>query len=465
MLFNNITRKEEKLSNLENQSDQQLQIENVNLSTTPTTTSQLNEKNQGLLDDPSRFPSGWNTKGILTVLGSFIGLIGSLGFVNSGGVISTYLSQNILVNESQSNINWIFSLYNFFAFGGSILSGPIFDSIGCKIPIFVGSIIMFLGLIATSFCNKLWQFILAYGILTGIGASLSFAPFVAATGHHYLTKRSIAIGLGYTGGGLGGVIFPLIFRKLFPKIGFGWTIRIGGFICLFFLVVGWLLVSDRHEEFHQPQDENIFKQIIHSIDFKILFKNLIFLVVVTGLLFNGLAFLITIVELPTYATIQGFGESKSSLLIVVFNAFSIPGRVIPSYFADHGLGRFNTFCIINVFSLVVFCIIWVPFGHHLQALFVFAGCFGFSSGSVLSLSASLVTSIVQTKDTGKSLGTAFFILSIADLFGLPIAGAITNKTPKSFDNLVYFLTVCAFVGACVSFISRYLYGGFNLRRI
>ncbi|KAI3404635.2 hypothetical protein KGF56_002580 [Candida oxycetoniae] len=417
------------------------------------------------LDDPAKFPNAWNLKAMLTLLGSFIGLIGSLGFVNTAGVISTYLSENTLKGESQTTISWIFSLYNFFAFGGCLISGVVFDRFGCRIPVFCGGIAMFLGLLCTSFCYKVWQFILAYGVLAGFGAAFTFGPFIAVLSHWFLSKRALAVGAAYTGGGVGGVIFPLIFRALFPKVGFGWTIRVGAFISLFFLLLGWALVSDRNKEFAEYTEDNIFKQIYDSIDFRIMIKNPLFTVIVTGLLFNGIAFLITLVELPTYSTMRGFSESESYLLIVVFNSFSIPGRIIPSFAADHGFGRFNTFCVINVLSLISFCVIWVPFGHWLKALFVFAGCFGFTSGSVLSLSASLVSSIVKTADVGKGLGTAFFILSLGDLFGLPIASAFINENPESYDHLVYFLTSCAFVGACVSFVSRYMYGGFNLKPV
>lgn len=418
-----------------------------------------------LLDDPSNFPDGWNTIAMLTLFGSFLGMIGSLGFVNSGGVMQSYVSEHILINDSQSSIGWIFSIYNLFAFGGLIVSGPLFDKIGCKKPIFIGTILMFCGFLATSFCKKIYQFILAYSILGGMGTSLVFGPFVATLSHFFLTKRALVIGISYTGGGLGGVIFPIMYRELFPKIGFGWTIRIGSFISLFCCVCGWLIIHDRHDEFHDNSDENLFKEVLGSIDFKILFKNRLFSVLVTGLLFNGLIFLISMVELPGYARSQGFDDNKAYLLIVVFNSFSIPGRIIPSYIADNGFGRFNTFVVINLISLIAFTVIWLPFGSNLTALYIFSGVFGFSSGSVLSLSASLIASIVKTKDVGKGLGTAFSILSIGDLIGIPIAGAIATGSSQSFKSLVYFLTACAAIGSAVSFISRFLYGGLNFDRV
>ncbi|CAX42119.1 riboflavin transporter, putative [Candida dubliniensis CD36] len=453
------------------------------VTTTTSTTTRSHQSSLHLLDDPSRFPDGWNNRAMITLFGSFLGMIGSLGYVNSGGVIQSYISENILINDSQSSIGWIFSIYNFFAFGGILISGIIFDKFGCRIPIFSGIIIMFSGLLATSFCHSLYQFILAYSILAGLGTAFVFGPFVACLSHYFLQKRALVIGISYTGGGLGGVIYPLMCRSLFSKIGYGWTMRIGAFISLFCCGIGWLLVSDRHKEFSPKSEKrqeassssivdvvenefiSIIKEIFYSIDFKILYKNLLFTVLVFGLLFNGIVFLISIVQLPSYAISHGFSEQQSYLLLVVFNSFSIPGRIIPSYFADQGLGRFNTFCLINCFSLIAFVVIWLPFGNHLTALFIFAGCFGFSSGSVLSLTASLVASIVKTSDVGKGLGTAFFILSIADLFGIPIAGAIASGSKQSYNNLVYFLTACAAIGAIVSFISRYLYGGFNFNRV
>ncbi|KAI5949253.1 hypothetical protein KGF57_004852 [Candida theae] len=445
---------------------------NVQLDTTPTLLATSNESKTSttsnglhLLDDPSNFPSGLHTKAVLTVIGSFLGLTGALGFVNSAGVIQSYVSEHSLKDEPSTAISWIFSLYNFFAFGGTLVSGPVFDKFGCKGPIMCGGIAMFLGLLATSFCHRVWQFILAYGFLAGIGAAFTFGPFVGVISHWYCTKRAIALGLAYSGGGLGGVIFPLLFRSLFPEIGFGWSIRVGAFLSLFLLAVGWLMVTDRKEEFSDVGNGSVLKEMFHSIDFKIVYRNPLFGVIVGGLLFNGLAFLISMVEIPLYATNRGFSDSDAYLLVVVFNSFSIPGRIVPSIIADKWLGRFNTFCVINCFSLLIFCVIWIPFGHYLPAMYVFSGCFGFSSGSVLSLSASLVASIVKTSDVGKGLGTAFFVLSFGDLVGLPIGSAIATGSHASFDNLVYFLTCCAFIGTVVSFVSRYMYGGFILKRM
>lgn len=421
-----------------------------------------------LLDDPDRFPDG-GFEAYRVLLGSFLGLTGVLAFVNSAGAIENYILKNILPDTPVSTIGWIFSIYNFCGFGMTLISGPVFDKIGCRIPLVFGTVLMTVGFMCASLATEVYQFVLAYGICAGIGTAFTFGPFVGVLTHYFLKKRALAIGSAYIGGAIGGACFPVMFRSLLPMFGFGWSIRIGAFICLALLTVGTALVKDRHKEFSSidpNSNESVVKEIFRSIDFSI-FKNRVYTCLVLALLGNGFAFLITMTYLPSYATTFGYSQSDSYLLLVVFNSFSIPGRIIPSYFADH-YGRFNAICCISSISTLAFCLIWLnrPAGHTLTGLFVFAGCFGFSSGSILSLTPALIGQVFKVEEIGKGIGTAFFVLSFGDLIGIPIGGAITNpKTRDSFDYLVLFVTLCSVGGTVGSFGARYLYAGVKMARV
>lgn len=436
------------------------------------------------LDDPDTFPEG-GRKANLSVLGAFIGLIGTLGFVNASGVIQSYISSNILMHESESNIGWIFSIYNFMSFGLSLIVGPIFDRIGCKIPIFAGIILQTAGFMCLSVSRELYQFILSYSILGGIGTSLTFSPFLGVCSHHFLRKRAQAIGLAYVGGAVGGIIFPLVFRSLFPKLGFGWAIRISAFMVFAFLTIGWLLVVDRADELNKIERMKVEKetgievsdndgasqivlQILQSIDLMV-FKDKIYSLLVLSLLGNGFAFLISLTYIPSYASANGAGQSASFLLMVVFNSMSIPGRIIPGILADK-YGRFNTLCIINLLSTMAFFIVWLPppVGHKLIGIYIFSGFYGFTSGSILSLAPACIGQICETKDFGKRYGTAYFALSFGDLIGIPIGGVIIGASKsqiKGFDNLVIFISVLSFVGTVSAFGARILYKGFKFMAV
>jgi hypothetical protein len=44
---------------------------------------------------------------------------------------------------------------------------------------------------------------------------------------------------------VGGVVFPIMLRRLFATVGFAWGIRIAGFVCLACCVVATLTVTSR----------------------------------------------------------------------------------------------------------------------------------------------------------------------------------------------------------------------------
>jgi predicted Co/Zn/Cd cation transporter (cation efflux family) len=44
---------------------------------------------------------------------------------------------------------------------------------------------------------------------------------------------------------LGGVIYPLIYSKLFPEVGFPWDVHISAFVYLGCLCISWFTVTSR----------------------------------------------------------------------------------------------------------------------------------------------------------------------------------------------------------------------------
>lgn len=55
----------------------------------------------------------------------------------------------------------------------------------------------------------------------------------------------MALGIVIMGSSLGGVILPIMLIHLIPKVGFGWAIRICGFLVLAFLIFANIVVRSR----------------------------------------------------------------------------------------------------------------------------------------------------------------------------------------------------------------------------
>ena len=62
---------------------------------------------------------------------------------------------------------------------------------------------------------------------------------------YFVKKRGMALGIVTSGNSVGGIIYPVIVRQLLGKIGFGWTVRVLGFMNLVTLACVILFMKPR----------------------------------------------------------------------------------------------------------------------------------------------------------------------------------------------------------------------------
>jgi len=129
-------------------------------------------------------------------------------------------------------------------FGGPFF-GKTFDNFGPRGLLAVGSVFHVLGLMMTSLSTKYYQFLLAQGVCSALGASAVFFAAMSSTGTWFFKKRATSFGIIASGSSLGGVIFPIMVSKLIPKIGYPWTMRAAAFMILGMLIIANLTVKSR----------------------------------------------------------------------------------------------------------------------------------------------------------------------------------------------------------------------------
>ena len=284
-----------------------------------------------LSKDEVVYPEG-GLKAWLVVLGSFCGLFAGLGLMNTIGVYQAYLSTHQLAHYSESSIGWISSVYVFLSFGCGLVIGPVFDRHGPRLLVFSGSVLVLLCTFLMSVCTQYWHFIIVFGVIGGTGTSLIFTPAIAAIGHWFKAKRGNATGLAAAGGSVGGVVFPLILQRLFVTVGWGWALRIQGFIFLIFLIIANLCIRSR-----LPPKPNSTSMP----DFKIL-RSPSFALLTVGTYLMEWGLFTPIAYLTLYALRSGAMSHQFALqLIAIFNAASSIGRWAPGYAADR-FGRLQS---------------------------------------------------------------------------------------------------------------------------
>lgn len=416
-------------------------------------------------DEESACPDG-GLKAYSVVLGSFIGLVANFGTLNSMGAIQAYIATHQLEGIKTSTVSWIFSIYLAVSFANTIFVGPFFDVKGATWPLILGTIMVFGGFMATANSTTVPQFILSLSICVGLGNSLNIAPLVGVLSHWFDGKRGVAMGIATVGGSVGGMVIPLMLKSLYVKVGFVWAIRCLAFFCVGCMMFSITLCRERVSRKLGAYDDNlkykgIFGQLKELFELRSLLdpKYAFFII---GTFFVEVSMMSLLTYLATYAITQGMKESDSYVLLTIFNATGILGRLVPGYMSDK-LGHFNVMVLMLIGFSSTLLVIWLPFGYNFAALYAFAAICGFFSSSILSLTPACLASITPVYKFGQRYGLMYFFVSAGNLFGIPLSAAIIgNGSKHNYDMFAVYCGAFAVVGTACWIVSRYCIVGFRV---
>ena len=319
---------------------------------------------------------------------------------------------------SPAKISWIGSIQAFLVQFIGAATGPLYDAGLFKALVVTGSVLVSFGTLMTSLCTHYWQILLAQAFCVGLGAGCLYIPSVALLPQYFTTKRTLVTGIAASGSSLGGVIYPIVFRQLLSRVGFGWATRVLGFIAFATLLVPVLVMRDR----------GISKQRRAVID-PAAFKDVPFLLFSVAMFFVNTGFFCPIFFIQSYAIeALGVAPNLGFYLVSILNAASVPGRIIPGWVARRS-GPVNVL-MPAAFATGILSLGWI--GIHTQAsIIVFAVLYGFFSGSVISLPAAALTNLSpDLSRLGTRMGMNQVFCSLGSLAGPPIAGAILASTHK-----------------------------------
>lgn len=112
------------------------------------------------------------------------------------------------------------------------VSGRLFDAGYYRPTIIFGLTLQIIGAFTASFARNYVEIFLSQGLCHGLGSGFVMCPTISLLSTYFSKRRSLAIALAAGGSGTGGLVFPLIAQNLLTKVGFGWTVRIMGFVML-----------------------------------------------------------------------------------------------------------------------------------------------------------------------------------------------------------------------------------------
>lgn len=276
----------------------------------------------------------------------------------------------------------------------------------------------------------------------GIGNGCLFIPAVATVPTYFSSKRGLATGVAASGSSLGGVIYPVLFHKLEPQVGFAWATRTIAFIMLAMMLIVISILKVRAIP-TKPRP---------MLDLAA-FKNKPYAFYAVSSLFGFAGVYVPFFYIQQYATDRAATDSDLSFYTLsLMNGLSIIGRVLPGLVADR-IGTLNTLLATSLCtSILGLC--WLAI-HNTAGILVFSSLYGFFSGTFVSLQAAVIATMCPKYYLlGTWMGMMAFVSGLGLLMGNPVAGQILAdgswEGVQAYCGASVFIATLAVLGARIS---------------
>ncbi|KAF2855167.1 MFS general substrate transporter [Plenodomus tracheiphilus IPT5] len=273
------------------------------------------------------------------------------------------------------------------------------------------------------------HFILAFGILGGAASSILWTTSIATLGHWFNRNRGLATGLATSADGVGGVILPhhvLETRAWNRK--FAWTMRCFALVSGCCFLAGMFLLRTR-----LPRNDHTGLLTLDWAGF----RDVRFVLIMAAIFVLDWAVLVPPACLTMCARSRGL-QAVSPHVLAILNAASVFGRGVPGLIADR-IGRFNVMIVCSAVCTVSIFGLWLGLGTSVGGTISFAIVYGFFSGPAYSLTPVCVAQLCKTEVYASRYGTAYGVVSLATLAGVPLSGTILGTDGGgNYDALVLF---------------------------
>jgi MFS family permease len=204
----------------------------------------------------------------------------------------------------------------------------------------------------------------------GSGVALAYIPVIGYVNEWFVQRRGLANGIMFGGAGLSGLVLPILFEKSLSALGYRLTLRIwGGILALILAPNYYFLLRGRLPD----SQKTVRRRVNYSC-----FKKPFFLVIALANLFQGLAYFIPSIYLPSYAADLRVSPIQSTLLLSFLNLSTTLGQSLSGHLSDK-LGSTLPFFLSTLVGGLSVCLIW-GLSKSFGPLIAFSLVYGISAG-------------------------------------------------------------------------------------
>ena len=331
-----------------------------------------------------------------------------------------------------------------------ITMGWLTDRLGPRPVLIVFGSFLGASYLVLSKIQSLWQFVVVYGLIGGIGASTLSVPVMATVSRWFVKQRGFMIGIAQTGISIGGLIFPPLCAYLILHYGWRPTYQIMGLIGLTGIVLPGVffrrdpkdmgLVPDGILVEPHLQGEQAKTSFFPQLSFSKAVRTRQFWLI-AGLYFS-FGFCRTTFRPHLTALVQdaGFSLADGARVLAMTAIASMGGRIGMGKVADR-IGNRTTFAA--SFGAMALIMAWGLVNRSLLGFYFFSAVFGWAWGAQAVLRFSITSETFGSLALGMVIGILSFVESGAATVGSYFAGHVFDLTgsyqPAFWAGLLFSL--------------------------
>ncbi|KAI9876690.1 MAG: hypothetical protein M1830_005963 [Pleopsidium flavum] len=377
----------------------------------------------------------------LQALGAFLVYTATWGLLSAYGSYQSYYESNLLASTPPNDIAWVGTVEGVLLIMGGVVTGPLYDRGHIRELLVIGTLLTVFGVMMLSLASEYYQVMLAQGICVGIGSGILYTPSIALVASCFAKRRALAICLATSGTAVGGILYPIVFVRLLPQVGFAWATRTLGFITLFELAVALVIILP-----HAKGRRDTFEaRSLFEVD---ALKEPAFVVLCLALFFMWVAYWVPFFFIPTYGQFKlGASRTFSFYLLVITNAATLPGRLLAVLISSR-IGVSETLLGFSIASgVLLFAWLGIPSLASFEAWIVLLGVF---MAPLAVLVPAIIPQLCPNKHVvGTRMGMAWAAAALGILVGAPVSSKLNDLDTCTFWKSQILIATCMMVGAAL----------------
>lgn len=324
---------------------------------------------------------------------------------------------------------------------GVPVAGMIADRLGPSRVIIGGAIVYAFGIWAMSVVESGTMFILAAGVLVGLGVAFTAFSLVLASMARVVVaeRRSFVLGLGTAAGSFGQFVFSPNAQFAISLFEWQGALMVLAAASLVMIPLAVILPAPS-PAVDEVAHEQVMRDAIVEAG-----RHSGYVLLTLGFFVCGFQIAFITVHFPAFVTGSGFSPTVAAWSLALVGVFNIVGCLLAGVVGQRWSKRYSLSAIYFLRAVLIVALLLAPKTH--ATIYLFAGCMGLIWLATVPLTSGIVAQVFGTRYMATLFGIVFFSHQAGSFIGVWLGGRLFDAT-GSYD-VIWWISAVLGLLACL----------------